>query len=308
MAFSQRWGRPLLEICAAAGTLVVVAATPAAATTFTNPTSIAIPAATEAGPASPYPSTINVTGLPPGATVVSAQVTLNAVTLGRPDDVDVLLVGPAGQKTLLMSDTCGNGDLVGLNLTFADAAGSSLPDDTPSACTSGSYKPTDYFEGFDGFPAPAPTFPYPVALAVFSATAPNSAWQLYLNDDSSGGNTNNIGTIAGGWTLELLPAVSAGRPATVAAHVGGPGDDTLTGTPGPDVLIGLGGNDTITGLEGKDVVCGSEGADKLFGGSGNDLLRGEAGKDKLRGQGGKDTCKGGGASDSAKSCEKQGSI
>jgi subtilisin-like proprotein convertase family protein len=74
-----------------------VLAIPAGATVFSNPTAIAIPAAPETfGPANPYPSTISVSGLT--GTIVDVNVTLNNLSHTCTGDIDVLLVGPGGQK------------------------------------------------------------------------------------------------------------------------------------------------------------------------------------------------------------------
>ncbi len=75
--------------------------------TLTNATPIVIPAGAPGmttGPASPYPSTINVAGL--GGTVTRVTVTLNGLRHTFPDDLDILLVGPGG-SVILMSDAGG---------------------------------------------------------------------------------------------------------------------------------------------------------------------------------------------------------
>ena len=213
-----------------------------------------------------------------------------------------------------MSDACGASGLTSETFTFDDAAPAPLTVSNASCVgKSGVYKPTDGPPA-DFFYLPAPPGPYPAALSALIGAPANGVWQLFVVDDGPGDD----GSIAGGWSLELLPdARCAGRPATQAANVGTAGDDVLAGTPGPDVMLGLGGNDEISGLGGNDVICGGEGDDKLRGGTGRDLLRGEAGKDKLKGGGakdalkgggGRDNCIGGGKPDTAKSCEKQKSI
>ena len=52
--------------------------------------------------ASPYPSTIAVAGAT--GTIASVKVTLNGFSHTFPGDVDILLVGPAGQKFIIVSD------------------------------------------------------------------------------------------------------------------------------------------------------------------------------------------------------------
>src|SRR3712207_1570086 len=90
---------------AAAGALVCSAAlAPAAgAYTFTvEGSSVQVPTQ---GTANPYPATKSVSGITRTITDVRAALTL---THSFPDDLDVLLVGPTGQKTLLMSDAGGD--------------------------------------------------------------------------------------------------------------------------------------------------------------------------------------------------------
>jgi subtilisin-like proprotein convertase family protein len=166
---------------------------------FCNTGSIAVPApspspAPSGAAARPYPSHINVTGL--GGTITHLTVALNGITHTNPDDLDVLLVGPNGQKIILMSDAGGSTDVSGVNLTFDDAAASSLPDS--GTLTTGTFKPTN-FTGIDAdaFPAPAPSGPYGSALSDFNTTTPNGTWSLYVTDDAGG----DIGTIANGWCL-----------------------------------------------------------------------------------------------------------
>jgi hypothetical protein len=275
----------------------------AQASTYSNPATIAIP---DSGAASPYPSTIGVSGLP--GTVADVNVTLNGFFHTCFSDNWFVVVGPGGQKSLLMSHAgsdCGNDPPGPVTITYDDEAAAPYPCD---AAPSGTFKPVADACSFNqnvDLPPPAPAGPYPAALSTQDGGAPNGTWSLFVYDQYGG----DQGSVGGGWSLDLLPTVScAGKPATASAQVGTAGPDNLVGTPGPDVMIGLGGNDTIHGLGGKDVICGGPGKDKLFGGPGKDLLRGEAGNDKLKGQGGKDTCVGGKGKDTAKACEKKKSI
>lgn len=91
------------------------------------------------GAATPYPSTINVSGL--SGTVTGVTVTINGMTHTWTSDVDIVLVGPTGQNIILMSDCCGSGDLTGVNITFDDAAAGTIPAATTNLAT-GSYRPT----------------------------------------------------------------------------------------------------------------------------------------------------------------------
>jgi subtilisin-like proprotein convertase family protein len=163
-----------------------------------NASSIRIPANGTSGAASPYPSTISVSGVT--GTVSKVTVTLLNISHSFPDDVDVLLVGPGGQKTLLMSDAGGGNALSGVTLTFDDAAESLLPDST--AISPGTYRPTDFDTTTDSFPAPAPAGPHGASLAAFNGLNPNGTWSLYVFDDA----TQDTGSIAGGWRLTITTA------------------------------------------------------------------------------------------------------
>lgn len=163
-----------------------------------SPTVIAIP---EVGTSSPYPAEIAINGLP--GSITKATVTLSNFSHLAPDDVDILLVGPDGRRIVLMSDAGGTAEVGGLNLTFDDTTGSTLPDDGPLA--SGTYRPADYEQG-DAFPSPAPTGPLTgTTLNAFYGGVPNGIWRLFIVDDSG----NNFGSIAGNWSVNLTTSTSA---------------------------------------------------------------------------------------------------
>jgi subtilisin-like proprotein convertase family protein len=162
--------------------------------TFQNTTPIAVPGEGTSGPAAPYPSVISVVDMP--TTVTAVTVTLSAISHTWPADIDVLLVGPAGQHTLLMSDAGGGTNILNVTLTFDQSAEDSLPSSGP--IMSGTYLPTNFGDG-DIFAAPAPGGPYDVSLDVFDGTNPNGTWSLYVVDDAGG----DVGTIGGGWSLTV---------------------------------------------------------------------------------------------------------
>ena len=162
-----------------------------ATSSFTNATAIVIP---DSGGAAPYPSSITVNGLT--GVVSSVSVRLNNLTHGFPDDLDIMLVSPAGQKMLLMSDAGGGHSVAGITLTFV-AGAASLPDSLLIA--SGNFKPTNYEVGADAFSAPAPSGTPGSDFTVFNGTNPNGEWALYVMDDSTG----DLGNIGGGWSLTV---------------------------------------------------------------------------------------------------------
>ncbi len=166
--------------------------------TFSNSASIGIPAV---GTAVPYPSTMNVAGLTNPVTKVT--VTLNNLTHSWLADLDVLLVGPGGQKLMLMSDAGteapGGTPANNVTLTFSDTAPTGISQG--ASLVSGTYTPTD-FGADDNLPGPAPARPYGTALSAFNGINPNGNWMLYVADDASG----DSGNIAGGWSLTITTA------------------------------------------------------------------------------------------------------
>jgi len=175
---------------------------------FSSTGAIAIPSI---GDATPYPSTIAVSGT--SGTITKITATLRGFTHTYTSDVDILLVGPGGQSVVLMSDTGSSTLSNGLNLTFDDSAASSLP---VSALSSGTFKPTN-LEGSETFDPPAPAGGYGSALSVFNGTSAEGTWSLYVMDDS----IVDSGSILG-WTLSITT--------TSSDYVGVSG--TVTFTPG----------------------------------------------------------------------------
>jgi subtilisin-like proprotein convertase family protein len=206
-------------------------------TTFTNSAAITSPvgAGTPGGfppgpgvPYSPYPSNIDVSGL--SGTISKVIVTLNNVSLDRPDDLVVLLQGPTGANLVVVSDAGGtSGSASNVTLTLDDAAASLLPDNGP--LTGGTFKPTAVRSSAENFPAPAPAqgdlvFPAPFGSATlasqFNGTNPNGQWKLFVVDDALGPPTGIGGTIAGGWSITITTAIAAAPTAT-----------TLSSSPNP---------------------------------------------------------------------------
>jgi subtilisin-like proprotein convertase family protein len=206
----------------------VVDGTASSATAFTSAAAVTIPAtgsgASTGSPATPYPSTITVAG---AGTIQSLAVRLNGLSHTFPDDLDVLLVGPGGQRVMLMSDVGGDPDLVSTTLTFRDGA-AAVPDNGPVA--SGTYAPTDVTAG-DPMPAPAPAGPYGTALSTFNGTSANGTWSLYISDDAS----IDVGTMTG-WSL-LVTTAAADYTATtgVVNFAAGQATGTISVTVNGDV-------------------------------------------------------------------------
>ncbi|MBI1761535.1 MAG: choice-of-anchor J domain-containing protein [Acidobacteria bacterium] len=182
-----------------------------ATTPFTNAANIAFPADPPgSGNATPYPSTINVSGL--SGSIRNIVVSLNGVNHTFPSDMDFLLVGPTGVGYTLLSDVGGSTDAVNATFTIQDGA-VLLPTTLAASQTFG---PSNSGTG-DIFPAPAPaTFQNaPSAgtasiLGTFGGLSPNGTWSLYAVDDL-GGDTGNL---SGGWTISFT---TVNFPTTCAA-------------------------------------------------------------------------------------------
>ena len=198
-------------------------------TTFSNTSPITIQDLTASNP---YPSTINVSGL--SGNLASLKVTLTNLSHTYSDDIDILLVGPNGARAILMSDVGGGNSLSNITLTFDSLATAALPDVDP--ITSGTYLPTDVGTD-DLFNSPAPSGPYGTDFSVFNNTNPNGVWSLYIMDDAGG----DVGTIAGGWSLDIgtttpvLPVITvlatdASAAETATGVTVNPGQFTLTRT------------------------------------------------------------------------------
>jgi hypothetical protein len=193
---------------------------------YRNPTTILV--GTVGAPPGPYPSSIGVTNLP--GVVSNVSVILTNFNHSVPDDVDIVLVSPSGQKLLMMSDAGGDSATGFIRLTFADDFTATLPDST--RILTGNYRPTNYGAG-DTFPSPAPAAPYGTSFKVFDGINPNGQWRLFVTDDVTSAGSGSIG----GWYLNLTTfaappvivaqpqdqAVPPGTDVTFNVDVSGPG-------------------------------------------------------------------------------------
>src|SRR6478609_7805192 len=181
MSTGRVWSRAsralaVVSLVAASATVGVVLAQSAVAdgpTTFSNSSAIAIPAAgspNQIGTASPYPSSVNVSGMTGAVTKVT--VAFNGLTHSA--------------------------------LNVVDAAAGTVPSGN---VPSGTYRPTNVAAGTtDTLPAPAPAPSSQTTLAgAFTGINPNGAWQLFVVDDTSG----DLGSMAGGWSLTITTANAA---------------------------------------------------------------------------------------------------
>src|SRR4051812_44677092 len=181
--------------------LLFAAASASASTQFDNTADIDIPSGQAT--ASPYPSTIDVSGVPTSGYTV--QVALHGLSHSLWRGVHVLLQAPDGSATALMQlpDNLGSTRDGGRDFTFAKGDYPLLP--SSGTVSSGTYRPTET-GNFKEFPAPAPASPggshvYGSDLSAVSAGDPNGTWKLYVQNAVVG----EFGHITGGWSLILTP-------------------------------------------------------------------------------------------------------
>ncbi|AEP12572.1 S8 family serine peptidase [Chloracidobacterium thermophilum] len=164
--------------------------------TFSNPAPITIPLS---GPATPYPSTINVSGIPAGHVITKVTVTITNFNHTWPSDVGVALRGPGGQICVLFNNAIGgSGGVTNRTYTF-DQTAPPLP--TSGFPPSGTYGPNNNGGGRT-FAAPLPSPPYNSNLNIFnglSGASVNGTWELFVQDFVGG----DAGNINGGWSITI---------------------------------------------------------------------------------------------------------
>jgi subtilisin-like proprotein convertase family protein len=190
----------------------------------TGPVDMAIPAtgpnfSASSGPASPYPATRTISGVAGGIT--DLNVTIDGIWHESPDDLDLLLVGPRGQKVILMSDACGSLSVSGFGWEWDDEAAAPMPEGNgTNVCGTRFHRPANYGSG-DLWPAPAPAGPYATSLSAFDFTNPNGKWSLFVNDDEVGGTGFFTNRFQLGITTDAsAPTVTSVSPANNATRVG----------------------------------------------------------------------------------------
>ncbi len=171
--------------------------------TFWNTNQIYIPAlqfvpTPDEGPASPYPSTIQVSNVTGYVSKVTATVSNLYHTY--PNDIGILLVGP-GTNVVLMDAAADHASTAatGITLTFDSTSTLALP--SLGNLTSGSFAPGDYNPS-DVFTNALPP-PYSTNLANFNSLPPNGAWSLYAHDDDPG----DAGGISNGWGVTITTVI-----------------------------------------------------------------------------------------------------
>jgi subtilisin-like proprotein convertase family protein len=187
--------------------------------------------------ATPYPSTIKVSGLTGAVSHVS--VTLWGLYHTSSADISVLLVPPDGTNGVVLMSQAGGSDtgdppegtVSVTQLTFDDKASTSLyTTGTWWPITNGTYLPTDGAVT-NYFLPPAPPGLYSTSYSNYSTTLsgltgalPNGTWSLYIQDESPGDD----GVITNGWSLSITtrvgipvtsPVLTAGLDSTKTAFM-----------------------------------------------------------------------------------------
>jgi hypothetical protein len=195
---------PLLLAATLAAVAALGLASAASAATFSNNEGITIisgsedclgTVTTQPGKADPYPSAITVPDL--GSSISDVNVTITGLTQLQTEDIGLLLVSPAGQSVILMTDSGANFGGEDFTLTFDDAASGPVPDNTPLVSGS-TYRPNvgTTLAGSPNCAAPGsfpkdatgtdpPAGPYGSSLSVFNGTNPEGIWKLYVIDDTT---------------------------------------------------------------------------------------------------------------------------
>jgi hypothetical protein len=173
--------------------------------TFTNPTSIYLNGFADA---SPYPTSIDVSGLSKNVTKVT--LTLHNVTHGEPEYFFALVEGPTGIPVLFKQAEGGRNPVSGVTVTFDDTSSKTLR--YGDTLASGSYhtdrgsKCLNSSGAFHNPNPPAPQChyepdgtivdPYKIEFSAFKDRNPNGTWKLWMWSDYSSGSI-------GGWSLNI---------------------------------------------------------------------------------------------------------
>lgn len=215
--------------------------------------------------------------------VVGLSVTIDGLTHGFPNDLDMLLVGPDGQHNLeFMSDTGGSVLSSGWSFSFGDDGATHM-----TTLAEGTFLPTDNGSQEDasawGLAIPVVNHPSSATFAsAFGGIDGNGEWSLYSHDDTfqDGGlihhwkvtvETDNFSAdLAGTDGDDIIHVASADGIGAYEINDWGTVtfEDVLT-----FAIDGLGGNDLIISSgEGGGVIAGGTGRDTIHAGAGINYL------------------------------------
>jgi hypothetical protein len=246
---------------ASSGTLtqVVDRPTTVSGNSFCNVGPITIPNAINAS-GTPYPSKLFVTGL--SGTTQKVTMNLNGFTHPVPEDVDLLLVSPTGQKYVPFASVAGIVAVNNIDLTLDDAAATLMP--STGSLPGGTYRPSAFAGAV--FPAPAPPGPYQFAasqgaasfISAFSGASPNGTWQLFAA--SHGAGASGTRQFGGGWCLNFT---TSSDPATTTVPSVSPSPSALNQSVTVSALVSNAA--TSAPVNGLGTVNFTEGSTPLAG-------------------------------------------
>lgn len=167
----------------------------AALITVSNTTAITIPGSGSEGPASLFPSTIDVSGI---SNVTDVDVILHGLSHTWSGDLEIVVQGPGGQGVILMDGVGGSSNWTNDTVTFSDGA-PAMTNASPGA--DGTFSPSGLSAaGLINPPCSLPECAGAGALlSVFAGLDPTGLWALSIFDDV-GFDTGNL---AGGWSLRF---------------------------------------------------------------------------------------------------------
>jgi hypothetical protein len=153
---------------------------------------------TGAGPASRYPMTINVFGMP--TNINSVIVTIWGLSHTRSEDLNLLLESPSGKRIILMSNVGGTNGVSYANLRFVQGAVAPVQSYPIPWGVTTTYLPSNYGQVTPQVPFGLPVEAYSSDLDDLKGDNPNGVWKLYIYDDVSPGG---IGKLYGSWSLDF---------------------------------------------------------------------------------------------------------
>ena len=167
----------------------------------TTRSEIVIPNTGTIGTADPYPSTKTFEA-PPGHVIEDVNLVVNDFNHTHPDDVDMLLQGPGGATTMLMSDACANEDIHDRVWEFDDEAPAALSFGNGLGCAAGAVRPSPLGEE-EILAPPGLAPPYGTQLSAYDGLV-GGEWSLLIEDDAAA-DTGFLG----GWSAQLTTRPAA---------------------------------------------------------------------------------------------------
>ena len=166
------------------------------------PVFTSIPSSGFSGPASRYPTTINVFGQTTNFNNVKVTVTVWGLTHTRSADLSLLVVSPSGKGIMLMSNVGGTNTVLGGVLQFIQ--GASLPQQAAAIPSGGPWPfgPSNYRQvtQMPQVGADPPPSTVSANLDDLQFDNPNGQWKLYIYDSVAPGGA---GQLTDSWFLRF---------------------------------------------------------------------------------------------------------